>query len=203
MRDLKKIREKHEFSLDNIELALVFAALLLLLVLSFSLGIMAGRGMKEVVLVQTPAEGFTPSSIEASAITEAASKGPPQTTATTAEPQFTFYETLTKVTPETITPGGKTVAPVEKTKLPPADVKGGKYSIQLSSSTDKNRSRRKVDELKKKGYPAFLEEADLKEKGKWYRVKVGHFASREEATKYAISLRKKEKISNFVVVSGE
>jgi len=192
MRDLRKIREKHEFSLDNIELALVFAALLLLLVLSFSLGVMAGRGMKEVVLVQTPAEGFTPSST-----------GAPQTTATPAEPQFTFYETLTKVTPETITPVEKTVAPVEKTKLPPADVKGGKFSIQLSSSTDKNRSRRKVDELKKKGYPAFLEEADLKEKGKWYRVKVGHFTSREEATKYAISMRKKEKISNFVVVSGE
>jgi len=202
MRDLKKIREKHEFSLDNIELALVFAALLLLLVLSFSLGVMAGRGMKEVVLVQTPAEGFTPSSIEASAITVEASTGAPQTTAA-AEPQFTFYETLTKVTPETVTPVEKTVAPVEKTKLPPADVKGGKYSIQLSSSTDKNRSRRRVDELKKRGYPAFLEEADLKEKGKWYRVKVGHFASRDDATRYAISMRKKEKISNFVVVSGE
>jgi cell division septation protein DedD len=157
----------------------------------------------KVVLVQTPAEGFTPSSIEASAITGEASKGSPQTTAAAAEPQFTFYETLTKVTPETITPVEKTVSPVEKSKLPPADVMGGKFSIQLSSSTDKNSSKRKVDELKKKGYPAFLEEADLKEKGIWYRVKVGHFASRDEATKYAISMRKKEKFPNFVVVSGE
>lgn len=204
MRDLKKMRERHEFSLDNREMALIFAALLLILVLSFALGVMAGKGMRGEVLVSSPAaleergaagEGLSATDRElivGSTVTETGSQPTVE-----AQTQFTFYETLTKVTPDT------TLRREDKPQLPPAEFEGGKYSIQLSSSQEKKRSLHIVEGLKKKGYPAFLEEVDIKGKGTWYRVKVGRFSSREDAAKYARLMKKRDRISTFVIVTGE
>lgn len=219
MRDLKKMRERHEFSLDNREMALIFAALLLLLVLSFALGVMAGKGMKGEVLVSSPAvleplqkegvrgEEMTPPAREAGAGSPVTETGTAPTA--TAQPQFTFYETLTKITPETMrkkeekTPPEAVRKKEDKPPLPETGTEGGKYSIQLSSSQERKRSISIVEGLKRKGYPVFLEEVDIAGKGTWYRVKVGHFASRDEASKYARIMKIRERISTFVIVAGE
>lgn len=204
------MKDKHEFSLGNRDLAMIFAALLLLLVLSFALGVMAGKGMKGVELVRQPlsvventaqGSGVTPTAREAAVEPSPTTTGVLPTSSGAAVPsgptQYTFYETLPKISPQTAK------KEVEKPKPSSAEAKGGKYSIQLSSSQDKAQSLRRVEDLKKKGYPAFLEEVEIKGKGTWYRVKVGHFAARDEASRYAVSMRRKEGIPSFVIVSGE
>ncbi len=212
MRDLEKLREKREFSLGNRELALVFSAFLLLLVLSFALGVMAGRGLKGVVLVQQPmpldGNGVTvPAAPAPREIAGAPATVPTGSTVTATVPtagtvQYTFYETLTKSPAPAAAKPEKSSAPAAS---PPAihQDKGGKFTIQLSSSQEKGKSSRRVEELKKKGYPAYLEGVDITGKGTWYRVKVGHFMTREDATRYALSMRRKEGISSFVIVAGD
>lgn len=60
----------------------------------------------------------------------------------------------------------------------------GRYAVQLASFPDIQAAREMEQGLKARTYPAYVEEADLADKGTWYRVKVGKFTTREEANKY-------------------
>ena len=84
--------------------------------------------------------------------------------------------------------GKAQVAMAEEPKGPTrADVKlpTGGYTLNIASFRDKGNADRLRKELEQKGYEAFVEKANIPQKGMWYRVAVGHFPSREEALAFA------------------
>ena len=82
-------------------------------------------------------------------------------------------------------PKGETVAksptPVQlrETKAPPAATGG--MTIQVASLKDAAAAEQIVANLKKDGYPAFLARSVIPGKGIWFRVRVGSYATREQA----------------------
>jgi len=60
-------------------------------------------------------------------------------------------------------------------------VVGSKYMIQAISTSDHEDAGAARKKLMAKGFPAGIFEADLGERGKWYRVYVGPYDSDEEA----------------------
>ncbi len=73
------------------------------------------------------------------------------------------------------------------------------YSIHLSSCKDINNAGREVLELKDAGYDAFYKYESVKGKGKWYRIYVGKYSSKNEAEKEAETLKKLNLISYFAI----
>ncbi len=55
------------------------------------------------------------------------------------------------------------------------------YSVQVASSPKLKDSERLVGKFGERGYQAYIMQADLGEKGIWYRVRVGNLASRAKA----------------------
>ena len=78
----------------------------------------------------------------------------------------------------------------------PAIVTG--YAVQVYSFQDKTRAEKALEELRSRGYQAFLVVSDLGEKGTWYRVRVGGIADEKEAQVMLENVRKNYK-SGFIV----
>ncbi|UCD71445.1 MAG: SPOR domain-containing protein [Syntrophobacterales bacterium] len=74
----------------------------------------------------------------------------------------------------------------------------GRYTINVGSFRERVKAERLMKELKEKGYKAFVAEAAIPKKGTWYRVSIGRFPSRGEATVFARALKKKEGMDSFV-----
>jgi DedD protein len=68
------------------------------------------------------------------------------------------------------------------------------WTVQVKSSPDKKYADRWADRLKTKGYDAFVVDADVKGQT-WYRVRVGHFAARQEAEALRTTLESQEGLS--------
>ncbi|MGA1841369.1 MAG: SPOR domain-containing protein [bacterium] len=62
------------------------------------------------------------------------------------------------------------------------------YTIQLYSFRSKDVSERKVKELKKKGFSAYQTKIDLGNNDIYYRVRVGQFKTREDATEVLVKI---------------
>jgi len=58
---------------------------------------------------------------------------------------------------------------------------GNFYVVQVASFRASSISENEAGKYRNKGYNAFVEEAEIPNRGKWYRVRVGNFSSREEA----------------------
>jgi cell division septation protein DedD len=97
---------------------------------------------------------------------------------------------------------GKTqVAMVEEPKgpgKPEGKLPKGLYTVNIASFRKRDRAQRLIKELEGKGYEAFVEEANIPQKGTWYRVAVGRFPSRKEALAFARELKGKGIDYSFV-----
>jgi cell division protein FtsN len=86
--------------------------------------------------------------------------------------------------------------------LAPAKAAGGFWVQTLSTKSEREaKSRRAV--LSRHGYRAIVESARGAGGPILYRVRVGPFASREEASKAAQTLERKEKAKTWIVPPGE
>ncbi len=65
---------------------------------------------------------------------------------------------------------------------PPA--KEGRYTVQIASFPQARFAKEMEAELKAKTYPAYVQKTDIPGKGTWYRVRVGHFGTKEEARRF-------------------
>ena len=72
------------------------------------------------------------------------------------------------------------------------------FTIQVGSYTNPDEAHHWVSQWKQKGYPAFLASADIPGKGRWYRVRLGGFDSKEDAQVYLNDLKQREKVEAFV-----
>ena len=72
------------------------------------------------------------------------------------------------------------------------------YAVQLYSFKDKMRADAMVNALKSQGKSAYMQMSDLGDKGTWYRVRVGSFATAEEAKALLAQISKEHKDSIIV-----
>jgi cell division septation protein DedD len=78
-----------------------------------------------------------------------------------------------------------------------------RYSVQVGSYPDMAEGTRVVEKWKAKGYPAYLMIADIPDRGRWYRVRIGGFESREEATRYLDEFASRENVEALVVLNEQ
>ena len=61
---------------------------------------------------------------------------------------------------------------------------GDYYVVQVASFRALSISENEAGKYRNKGYNAFVETAEIPERGTWYRVRVGNFSSKEEAQNF-------------------
>jgi cell division septation protein DedD len=77
----------------------------------------------------------------------------------------------------------------------------GHYTLQVGSHQKLNEAKDQVDALEALGLRPFLRAVDLETKGRWYRVYLGGFVSREDADSAGARFRAKKMIESFVVAN--
>lgn len=84
----------------------------------------------------------------------------------------------------------------------PASPVGGKeglpYTVQVASSQSEEKALALVNRLKAQGYPAYIEEAEIKGE-KWYRVRVSSFRNKDDAQRLVDKLKEKEGLKDALV----
>ncbi len=77
----------------------------------------------------------------------------------------------------------------------------GFFSVQIASYPNLKMAQDMERDLKSKTYPAFIQEVVLPGKGTWYRVRIGNFATKEEADLYAKNIRNIDPSINSTLVT--
>ncbi len=78
----------------------------------------------------------------------------------------------------------------------------GAWQLQVSSYRTRGEADAFAGQLRARGHKAHVQRAEIKDRGTWYRVKIGPFANQYEATRYRTSFELKEKVPGFVVHDG-
>jgi cell division protein FtsN len=94
-------------------------------------------------------------------------------------------------------------AEVEQGAVRIKSAENAKYSLQIGSYQQMAEANTAIEKWKAKGYRAFLMIADIPDRGRWYRVRVGGFASREEAKKYQQQFESQEAVQAIVVMNEQ
>ncbi len=126
--------------------------------------------------------------------------------------EFTFYKSL-----ETNLPGEEIKKETSaKTTVPPSSIiptneqksfssafpKPSEkiYTIQVAAFQKKDQAETLIENLKQKGYPAYLQIKEGEQEENWYRVRVGRFQRKEEAKEEAKNLKSKEGFPPFITL---
>jgi DedD protein len=75
----------------------------------------------------------------------------------------------------------------------------GEYTLQVISYDRPEPSRAFAEGLRAKGHAAFVTAADVPERGRYYRVRIGPFKSRQQAEAYRERFEDEEHMNTFVV----
>ena len=94
-------------------------------------------------------------------------------------------------------------AEVEKGAIRIKSAENAKYSLQIGSYQQMTEANGAVERWKGKGYSAFLMIADIPDRGRWYRVRLGGFASKDEAQKYKKEFESQEATQAIVVMNEQ
>jgi cell division septation protein DedD len=83
---------------------------------------------------------------------------------------------------------------------PPVDAgRAGGYQLQTSSFRSEEEAGLFATALRRRGHRAYVEAAQVAGRGSWYRVRVGPFHSKAEATNYRAEFEKREHLVPFLV----
>jgi len=217
VRDVHKLKEKYELSLDTRQiLTLTFVGVIALGGV-FVLGVAVGKKLA------AEDKGSQPIDL----LAQLDAKSPP-------EPKLTYQDELTKEAPKPKPP-----PPAEEPKPPPpptpapgpapvpepevavptrtverdaGDLKeaiaraqkpaeatpDGSWTLQLSAYQDKAEADRFAADLRGKGYAPYVVEANVTGKGTWYRVRMGRFATKDAAGRYLNDFQRETSIQAFV-----
>ena len=91
------------------------------------------------------------------------------------------------------------IEPKPSQNLGATDLNGVPFTIQVSSFKEKSKAEKVLDELKTKGYSAYIISHNLGEKGLWYRIYVGRFVQKQEAEEL-LSKIKQDYRDSFIII---
>ena len=150
------------------------------------------QALQDGLAQQTPAAGVgqkSSSSTGESAPLQPASQSPPEQMPAQARQKN-----------DTVAGGNNTQQSSKAASLINSVTDSGTSSHMLlcGSFQDKNKALNLAKKIKAKGYPAFVEKADLELKGIWYRIKIGGYSSKNAAEKVRDELKVKLKLEAVV-----
>jgi cell division septation protein DedD len=88
-------------------------------------------------------------------------------------------------------------APAPERKESPALAKA-KYTLQVAAFNNPDEARDLVNQLKKKGYPAYQASGNAAARGALHRVRIGQFPTLQEAKQFAMNFEKREKMKTLI-----
>ena len=115
---------------------------------------------------------------------------PPIKSPPASEEKATKKSTSQKQTDQKAGPKEKEPAKQPVAAKSEAEPSGKVYTVQVAAVKVAKDADRLVAQLKKKGYPAFRTISKVKDKGIWFRVRVGKYKSRAEASPTLEKLKK-------------
>lgn len=83
--------------------------------------------------------------------------------------------------------------------IPPRKSTANRYAVQVASFSKKSSAEDLAGKLRKKGYEAYVLSQEIPQRGRWYRVRVGRYSDRAEATREANRIKKSEKFNPLVI----
>lgn len=174
MRD----KDYRELQISSSLLVFIFLAILILGVVIFLLGVSVGKKQAQIV---APSE--IPEKKEAI--------------------QFEKKEPIPFKEPKKITEQKPVTAPKikEEVKRQPVIPKD-QYFIQVGAFNNRNAASTFADRFRKEGYPVLILEPYSSDKNPVYRVRIGGYASREEAQKAKEQLKSSLKIKDSFIIRG-
>jgi len=78
-----------------------------------------------------------------------------------------------------------------------AEIIDAKFTIQVGAFPDKSQALKTSAELEKKGYDSWIQRGKSKDK-EIYRVRIGKFATKQDAEKFKQQFDRKEKYNSFI-----
>jgi len=84
----------------------------------------------------------------------------------------------------------------EKEEPPPITTPPHPWAVQVSACQSYTQAEQFKDELKDKGFPAYLTEETIKGK-KWYRVRLGFYSTKKEAVEVGKRIASEFKIKDY------
>lgn len=79
--------------------------------------------------------------------------------------------------------------PLQESPRPQVVVENGKYTVQVSSWQTRRRAQEDAERYAAKGFNAYVQQAYIPSKGgTWYRVRVGRYATQQDAEQLASQL---------------
>lgn len=100
--------------------------------------------------------------------------------------------------PERKAPARREVPPLPERKTVPEMGQEGGYSIQVAALKEKGVALSTVEKLRKQGYHSYVAKGRDKKGTLWFRIRIGSYKSRQEATETLRRL-KSEKMDAFLV----
>ncbi len=82
-------------------------------------------------------------------------------------------------------------------------VENARYSVQVGSYPQMGEATTVVERWKGKGFPAYMMIADIPDRGRWYRVRIGGFETRNDAARYLKELQTRENVEALVVLNEQ
>ena len=168
----------HTFALTRQQLVLLAGAALLVCGLFFSLGLLSGY-----FFFASSLRRKLPEAEQVQKMREESEKA-------------SFYQTLTDE--KTPVPQLRPQAPAREQGTPAPEAPSP-YKVQVGAFRQEKEARALQERLQKKGYQAQVLKAQLKDKGIWFRVRVGNCADKEQAQALAEQLRKREHLPTLIV----
>ena len=92
--------------------------------------------------------------------------------------------------------------PIDKKEDPnpsPSPAGHEAHALLVASLRSQDNAQKLLKQLRAKGYDSRLESLDKPDSGRWYRIVVGSFKSREEAQKFAAEFNRREKSQGMVI----
>ena len=209
MRDVERLRERIELSLDDRQVVALALCALLLLAGVFSLGILLG---KKISSMQAPARAAGDlAALDAQARKPeppaVPSRGaPPAEASVRFAPAEKAHERVEKPEPlrtasvvpsparqPTVVPPPERamqVPPAGAAQLPPPPRELGNFTVQVGASRDRGDAARLEARARGAGLKPYVMEANLGAKGTWYRVRVGAFRDKEAANRFRLDVER-------------
>jgi Fe-S oxidoreductase len=91
----------------------------------------------------------------------------------------------------------KAASPPPKDEGKPSPAKA-KFTLQVGAYNNSQEAQELVQQLKKKGYEAYIAPGAAAAKGMLHRVRVGHFETLQEARQFALAFEKKENLKPII-----
>jgi cell division septation protein DedD len=228
VRDDRRIKERYELSLDNRQIATFFIAGIIVVGTVFVLGVVVGKKLAGGRGGSSAADLLSALDEKAAAMEQAKPLAPPppeprltfqdeltKKPATGPAKEVPFAREDAPEAKGAAAPGEagpipeppkpdpsreklkQVIARVEKAPLEHAPT-ASSFTLQLSASQVREDADRFAAKLRERGYQPYIVEADVKDRGRWYRVRMGRFPTKEAALKYLDDFRRETQLQAFV-----